>query len=114
MDIKELRQYGIDGSNKGKLIVDISSDWCGPCKLLTPVLEKFRDEGFIELIKINIDENHELSQILNVYAVPTLLFFKDGKLLDKDIKIHGETLVNRGVMIGATGEIILKKIIEQM
>jgi len=114
MDIKELRHYGIDGSDKGKLIVDIFSDWCGPCKLLTPVLEKIRDEGFIELIKINIDENHELGQILNVYAVPTLLFFRDGKLLDNDIKIHGETLVNKGVMIGATGEIILKEIIEQM
>jgi len=51
---------------------------------------------------------------LNIYAVPTLLLFKDGKLLDKDIKVNGEILVNNGVMIGAAGELILKEIINQM
>jgi len=114
MKISDLNQYGITSASKGKLIIDISSDWCGPCKLLSPILESFRDKGMIELIQINIDENRELGQKLNIYAIPTLYFFKDGELLDKDIKIQGQTLVNKGVMVGATGELVLKEIIEQM
>ena len=114
MDVKELEKYGIDAPNKGKLIIDLSSDWCMPCKVLSPILEQFRDEGLIKLIQINVDNNRELAQKLNIQAVPTLLFFKDGKLLDKDIGIDGEILVNKGVMVGAYGDIILKEIINQM
>jgi len=51
---------------------------------------------------------------LNISAVPALLFFKNGKLLDKDIEFNGETLVKKGVMIGTYGEPILKKIIKQI
>ena len=114
MKIEDLKKFGIDGVNKGKLIIDLFSEWCAPCKLISPVLEKFSNIGLINLIQINIDENRELARELNIYAIPTLLFFKDGKLLDKNIEVKGETLVNKGVMIGATGEIILKEIIEKM
>lgn len=114
MKIEDLKQFGINGPNEGKLIIDLSSEWCGPCKIVSPILEHFRDKGLINLIQINVDENRELGQKLNIYAVPTLLFFKDGKLLEKNIKVKGETLVNNGVMIGATGELILKEIIDQM
>jgi len=51
---------------------------------------------------------------LKITAVPALLFFKNGKLLDKDIEINGETFVNKGIMIGAFGEPILKAIINQI
>ena len=113
-EIKYLKKFGIHGPNQGKLIVDLSSEWCGPCRLLSPVLEKLRDEGLINLIQINIDDNRELGQELNIYAIPTLLFFKDGKLLEKNIEVKGQIRVNKGVMIGATGELILKEIIKQM
>ncbi|MFX1257745.1 MAG: thioredoxin family protein [Promethearchaeota archaeon] len=114
MKIENLKKFGIHGPDEGKLIIDIFSNWCGPCKLISPILEKFRDKGLINLIQIDINENRELGQELNIYAIPTLLFFKDGTLLDKDIEIDGQIIVNKGVMIGATGELILKKIINQM
>ena len=114
MKIDYLKKFGIYGPDEGKLIIDLSSEWCGPCKLLSPILEKLRDKGLINLIQINVDENRELGRELNIYAVPTLLFFNNGKLLDKNIKVKGETLVNKGIMIGATGELILKEIIKQM
>lgn len=114
MNIEDLEQFGIHGPKKGKLIIDFSSEWCGPCKFLSPVLEQFRDEGLINLIQVNIDEHRELGQKLNIFGIPTLLFFKDGRLLEKNIEVQGETLVNNGVMIGAVGELILKEIINQM
>jgi thioredoxin 1 len=114
MKIDDLKKYGIDGPTEGKLIVNLSSEWCGPCKLLTPVLEQFKEEGLINLIYINIDNNREFSQAMNISAVPTLMFFKDGILLEKNIEIYGRVVVNNGIMAGTAGELILKEIISQM
>lgn len=114
MEIDDLKKFGIDGTNKGKLIIDISSEWCEPCKILSPLLEKFRDKGLINLIQIDLYQQSDLVNSLGITSVPTLLFFKDGKLLEKEIKIEGHAMVKNGVMIGATGELILKEIIKQM
>ncbi|MHA1107245.1 MAG: thioredoxin family protein [Promethearchaeota archaeon] len=114
MKIDDLKKYGIDGPNEGKLIIDLSSEWCGPCKLLTPVLEQFKEEGLINLIHIDIDNNRELGQAMNISAVPTLMFFKDGKLLEKNIEIYGRVVVHNGIMAGTAGDLILKEIINQM
>ena len=109
MNIKELKKFGIDGPTEGKLIIDLSTEWCGPCKFVSPILEKLRDEGLINLINIDIDENHEK---LNISAVPTLLFFKDGELLGRDLNVDGRTLIKSGIMIGATSEYYLRELIQ--
>ncbi len=114
MELEDLKKFGIEGAKKGKLIVDISSEWCEPCKILSPLLEKFRDKGLINLIQIDLYQQPDLVTSLGITSVPTLLFFKDGKLLEKEIKIEGYIMVKNGVMIGATGELILKEIIKQM
>ena len=114
MLVEDLKQFGIDAPKEGKLIIDTFTEWCAPCKYISPVLEKFRDDGLINLVQVDLDKNREIGQKLNITAVPTLFFFKDGKLLDNDIKIQGEVVVSNGVMIGAAGELILKEIIEQM
>jgi len=114
MKIDDLKKYGIDGPTEGKLIINLSSEWCGPCKLLTPVLEQFKEEGLINLIHINIDNNREFGQAMNFSAIPTLMFFKDGILLEKNIEIYGRVVVNNGFMAGTAGELILKEIISQM
>jgi len=114
MKIEYFKEFGIEGSNEGKLIVDINSTWCEPCKLVSLVLKNFRDQGLINLIQINIDEHRELASKLNIHSVPTLLFFKDGKLLDKNIAIDGQIIVNKGVTVGALGELLLEEIIQQM
>ena len=114
MSVRDLKSFGIDGTHKGKFIIVLCSKWCRSCKLLTPILNKFRDEGLIKLKEIDISENCTWAQEMNIYAVPAFLFFKDGKLIEKDIEINGELLVNRGVMIGSFNDLILKEIISQM
>jgi thioredoxin 1 len=109
-----LKDYGIEVPDEGKVIIDMFTTWCAPCRILSQVLENFEKEGLIKVIKVNLDKNRELAEALGISSIPTLLFFKDGKLLEKNIELKGKSLVNNGVMIGAAGELVLKEIIKRM
>ncbi len=61
---------------KGEALVDFYATWCGPCKMMGPVLEEIKDE--IQVVKIDIDENPELAKKYGVMSVPTLIHFKNG------------------------------------
>jgi thioredoxin len=67
--------------NPRPVVVDLWAPWCGPCKMVKPILEKLADEyrGRVDLWQINADENQELLQQLKVYGIPTLIVFRDGK-----------------------------------
>jgi len=114
LNIEELRKFGIEGPKEGKVIIDIYTQWCGPCKYVSPILEKLKDEGLIDLIQVDLDQNRPLGQAFGITAIPTFLFFKDGLLLDKTIQIDGQKLIENGMMIGAAGELVFRKIIEKM
>ena len=109
-----MKKFGIDIPKKGKFIIVLCSKWCKSCNLLSKILQKFRDEADFNLKEIDISENSELAREMNIFAVPALIFFKDGKLLDKNLKLNGEIVVNQGVMIGSFNELILEKIIKQI
>ncbi|CAB4446459.1 unnamed protein product [Rhizophagus irregularis] len=71
--------------NKGKLVVvDFSASWCTPCKTIAPVFKKFAEEKFTDVIflKVDGDENPELTAQYNITAYPTFLLFKDGKKIE--------------------------------
>ncbi|MHA1804799.1 MAG: thioredoxin family protein [Promethearchaeota archaeon] len=117
MDIEELKDVGLeitDDLKDGKVIIDVYTTWCGPCKFIAPILHKLRDEGLIRLLQVDLDQNRPLGNLFGITAIPTLLFFKDGKLLDHEIIIQNRSLVKRGMMVGAVGEDILREIIEKM
>lgn len=114
MKIEELKSVGIDGPSNGKLIIDVYTTWCGPCKFIAPILHKLRDEGLIKLIQVDLDKNRPLGEMFGISAIPTLLFFNDGKLIEKNIEVQGNLVVQNGMMIGAYGEPILREVIKQM
>lgn len=58
-------------------IIDFYTDWCAPCKTLSPILEELSIELGVEINKINIDENDEVAEFYNVRSIPTLIFIKD-------------------------------------
>ena len=77
------------------VIVDFSATWCGPCKMMAPTLEKLADEyqGKVLIGKIDVEENMDIAMRYRVMNVPTLLIFKDGKLLDTMVGLqNGNTL----------------------
>lgn len=71
---------------EGLKLVDFYADWCGPCRMLGPVLEDLsQDINDVEFFKINVDNDGELAQAYQVSSIPTLILFKDGKIVDKKI-----------------------------
>lgn len=65
----------------GKTIVDFYAEWCGPCKVAMPILEKFvADNPDVKLIKINVDEHPDIASEFVVRSIPTIMLFEDGYL----------------------------------
>jgi len=69
------------------VIVDFWAEWCGPCKMLTPILEELSDEmkNVINVVKVNLDNNQDLAMKYSIRSIPTLLLFKEGNLVDTKV-----------------------------
>jgi thioredoxin 1 len=70
----------------GTHLVDFYADWCGPCKMLHPVLESL--DKIIDIIKINVDKFDDLANEYKVMSIPTIIFFKDGKMIKELVGFH--------------------------
>lgn len=66
---------------EGVVLVDFYADWCGPCKMIAPILSELSTEldGSADIVKVNVDEEGTLAQRFDVMSIPTLILFKDGK-----------------------------------
>lgn len=67
------------------VVVDFYADWCGPCQMLAPNLEQLDQESAVKIVKINTDLVPEIARIFRVMSIPTLLLFKDGKMVKRDL-----------------------------
>ena len=69
------------------VMVDFWADWCGPCKMLAPILSEIAEEydGKIKVCKVNVDDEVELSLKYRIVSIPTVLIFKDGELTNKSV-----------------------------
>src|SRR5580765_6536951 len=67
------------------VLVDFWAEWCGPCKMIAPILDELADEydGKVKITKVNVDDNQGLAVKYGITAIPSLLFFKDGQVVDQ-------------------------------
>ena len=67
------------------VVVDFWAEWCGPCKMIAPLLDEIAKEkaGTVKVAKVNVDQNQSLSFKYNIRAIPSLLFFKNGQVRDQ-------------------------------
>ncbi len=66
---------------QGKVLVDFYADWCGPCQMLSPVIEQLEKETGIKVIKIDVDSLPGLARQFRVMSIPTILLFENGKMV---------------------------------
>lgn len=67
------------------VLVDFWATWCGPCRMVAPILEELANEDAIKVGKVNVDEQMELAVAYNIDVIPTLLFFKNGEVVKKSV-----------------------------
>ena len=80
--------------NNNKVLVDVYATWCGPCKMLSPIIDKIsEEEKNVVVLKTDIDENEDIAAAFGVEAIPTLLVFENGILKNKNVGFIPEARV---------------------
>jgi len=86
-------------TKKGAVLVDFYADWCGPCKMIHPVLEQIEKEldGKLNIISVNVDEQENLAMRYKVMSIPTLLLFKDGEVIGQTMGYQAKPMLDKFV-----------------
>ena len=79
------------------LLIDFYADWCGPCKVFSPIIEEVKEEmgDAVRVIKIDVDKNQPLSQKLKVMSIPTVMIYQNGQR-----KFHAQGVQSKAALIG--------------
>ena len=86
-------------SHQGRVLVDFYASWCGPCRVMEPVLEKFSERyKDVKIAKVNIDEQHELSQEVDVMSIPTFVLYENGKEKSRVIGSRSLTMFTKELL----------------
>ena len=79
--------------SEGITVVDFYADWCGPCKMLTPVLERISEKVEAKICKVNVDESRELAKQFGVKGIPFLVVIKNGKMVEHSVGLKDENTI---------------------
>ena len=98
-DTIDLTEHNFDETllaTPGLVMVDFWAEWCGPCRAIAPVLEELAEasEGRVTLMKVNVDENPDLAGRYGIRSIPTILFFKQGAIVDRVVGVAPKALLH--------------------
>ena len=97
MEIKNEKEFN-EIINSEYALVDFFATWCGPCKMMGPVLESVSsNRDNIKIIKVDVDKFESLARTYGVMSIPTLILFKNGQVVDKKVGFLAEPLLNEWI-----------------
>ena len=70
---------------KDKVVIDFYAEWCGPCKMLSPILDKVSKEMNLDTYKVNVDEVEDVARQYGIMSIPTVMIFEKGKMTKKNV-----------------------------
>ncbi|MCI6989553.1 MAG: thioredoxin [Campylobacter sp.] len=91
----ELNSQNFDEAKSGIALVDFWAPWCGPCRMLAPVIDELATEfdGKAKICKVNTDEEQDLAVEYGIRSIPTMLFLKDGEVVDQLIGAQSKQVI---------------------
>ncbi|CRZ35673.1 thioredoxin [Herbinix hemicellulosilytica] len=77
------------------VLVDFYADWCGPCKMMAPIIDELAEEyeGSVKIGKLNVDENPETTRKYRVMSIPTMIIFKNGEAIDNVVGVVSKNVL---------------------
>ena len=90
--VKQINKDEFNESIKeGKVVVDLFATWCGPCKMLSPILDEISEEiTTTKFFKVDVDDNEDIAREYNVMSIPTILVFENGNLINTIVGLRGK------------------------
>lgn len=78
--------------NEGRVVVDFFATWCGPCKMLSPVIEEISNElTDINFYKVDVDKNEDIAREYGIMSIPTIIIFEDGKVVNTIVGLKSKS-----------------------
>lgn len=84
---------------KKPVLVDFFATWCGPCKMLSPILEQVKEssKGEYDVVKVDIDESYDLAKKFGIMSVPTMIIFKEGEEMEKMVGLRPKAMIEETI-----------------
>lgn len=89
----------IEASKTMPVVVDFWAEWCGPCRMLGPIIERLAKEfnGKVKVVKLNVDDSQETSQQYEIMSIPAVKLFKDGQVKDEFVGVQPEQVIRKWI-----------------